>query len=71
MTIDPLALAQIPRDKPVVMRLGPVRPVTCAISGCPIDEHSYAGKVRWQGRTYWLCNTCADDNGFTMDWSKV
>lgn len=65
--IDAFVLAQLPR-RSLVVRMGPARPRTCAIGGCPVDEHSYA--VMLPERHGIACTNCASEH-FELDWSKV
>jgi hypothetical protein len=36
--IDAYRLSELPRDRALKVKLGPTRPTTCAIAGCPVDE---------------------------------
>lgn len=62
--IDAYRLAQLDRSKPLIARLGPVRPATCVINGCPIDEHAWV--VTLPDRAGVACLTCAGDRGFAI-----
>lgn len=67
--MDELRVAQLPRDKPLNVTLGPRRKTSCAISGCPLDEHAYV--VRLPQGAGLACTGCAEDRGFEFDWSRV
>lgn len=66
--IDPLNLAQLSRAKPLRALLPPGS-ATCALGGCPVDEHSYAAPL--PDRAGLACTGCAVNAGFEIDWSRI
>lgn len=66
--IDVFRLSQLRRDLPLKVKQGPAREAKCTISGCPVDEHSFAVRLPGAGLA---CASCAADHGFRLDWSEA
>lgn len=62
MTLDPLQVAQMPKDRPLIIREAP-RAFVCVLCGAPQDEGAWSVKL---ANRLLADPNCASDHGWTV-----